>query len=191
MCARPKQYFVRIEVNMSDAKTKLRIKLGGGELEFEGSEQFLKDEVMPTIEKLLDLVGSRSDLRAPSLPIETNGALIQLPSESVASAHSTTTMEHSTSTIAALLKATAAADLAIAAVAHLVLGQKKDRVSRDDIHAEMKNASAFYKSNMQNNLSNTLRGLVKAGRLHEVATDTYSLPHNERTLLEAELAEAH
>jgi hypothetical protein len=166
---------------MSDDKTKLRIKLGGGELEFEGSEQFLKDEVMPTIEKLLDLVGSRSELRTPSA-IETNGAAIQLPLESVASANST-------STVAAQLKATAAPELAIAAVAHLVLSQKKHRVTREEILAEMKSASAFYKSSMTNNLSSTLKGLVKTGRLHEVAMDTYSLPHKERTSLEAKLAQ--
>src|SRR5215470_18899909 len=118
---------------MSDEKTKLRIKLGAGELEFEGGEQFLKDEVMPTIEKLLDLVGSRSELRTPS-STDTNGAIIQLPPESAASAHST-------STIATLLKANAASDLAVAAVAHLVLCQRKHRVTRDEILAEMKSAS--------------------------------------------------
>ena len=51
--------------------TKLRVKLGAAEIEYEGGTEFLKNEIMPTLGKILDMVEARSDLqrvsRAPQL----------------------------------------------------------------------------------------------------------------------------
>jgi len=170
---------------MTEEKTKLRIKLGGSELEYEGGSQFLKDEVMPMITRIIDLVGDRPELKAPAQVIEViEGAPIQLPSHATAGRLSTTT-------IAARLKAKGAADLAIAAAAHLTLAANKTQVTRPEILAQMKGASSFYKSTMNNNLTNTLQTLVKAGRLLHVEGETYALAHGERTALEERLAQAH
>ncbi len=167
---------------MSEGNSKLRIKLGAGELEFDGTEQFMKDEIIPMIKEIA-LMGARGDLQAPPT-IEAKGTPIQLPPKAMADVHL------STSTVAAKLKATAATELAMAAVAHLVLGQHKHRITREEILTEMKSATFFYKSSMTNNMTNTLKQLVKATRLNEVATDTYSLPHREKIALEEQLAQA-
>jgi hypothetical protein len=167
---------------MSEGNSKLRIKLGAGELEFEGSEQFLKDEIIPMVKEVV-LAGVGGDLQTPPT-IDAKGTLIQLPPKAMAD------VSLSTSTVAAKLKATAASDLVMAAVAHLVLGQEKHRITRDEILTEMKSATFFYKSSMTNNMTNTLKQLVKAGRLNEAAADTYSLPHKEKVALEEKLAEA-
>src|SRR5262245_33355251 len=116
---------VRIEVNMSDEKTKLRIKLGGGELDYEGSAQFLKDEVMPMVSRIIDLVNTQPQLQAPIPTIEAKGTPIQLPP--------TVGLDHSTSTIATLLNASTGSELIIAAIAHLVLVQKKATAKRAEI----------------------------------------------------------
>jgi hypothetical protein len=172
------------EADMSAETTKLRIKLGGAEIEYEGDAEFLKTEVMAKVDKIFDLFGARPDLQVQTT-IEANGAPIKVPSETLTQTHL------STSTIAVRLGAKGAVELALAAAANLVLGQSKHRVTRAEILAEMKSASAFYKSTMSNNLSNTLKTLVKEDRLREVATDTYALSHSEKVSLEHKLSQAH
>lgn len=46
--------------------TKLRVKLGAAEIEYEGGTQFLKDEIMPTVGKILEMVEARADLQKPT-----------------------------------------------------------------------------------------------------------------------------
>jgi hypothetical protein len=43
--------------------TRFKLKLGAAEIEFEGSPEFLKAEVMPTVEKLLMIVESRAEFQ--------------------------------------------------------------------------------------------------------------------------------
>lgn len=43
--------------------TKLRVKLGGAEVEYEGSQSFLKAEIMPTVDKIIELVKVQTDLQ--------------------------------------------------------------------------------------------------------------------------------
>ena len=167
---------------MSDEKTKLRIKSGAGELDYEGSAQFLKDEVMPMITRIIDLVDTQPQLRAPMPTIDAKGTPIQLPP--------TLAIDHSTTTIATLLNASSGGDLIIAAVAHLVLVQSRTAAKRAEILAEMKTATPFYKSSMSNNMSTALNALVKADRLRSPATGTCTLSHKEQKALEPKLAQA-
>lgn len=56
-------------MNEGNQTTKLRVKLGAAEIEYEGGTEFLKDEIMPTVGKILDLVEARADLqRVSSVP---------------------------------------------------------------------------------------------------------------------------
>ncbi len=122
---------------MSDEKTHLCVKLGVAEIEYEGSAQFLKEEIMPTVGKILGIVESRVELQRPVSMLQIDNSTEEMSS--------TTTPEiaHSTTTIANLLKAKSASDLAIAAATHLTLVQKKERLSRQEILDEMKAAHAF------------------------------------------------
>jgi hypothetical protein len=168
---------------MSDEFTRLKVKLGAAEIEYEGGTQFLKDEIMPTVGKILDMVESRAELQHPTpvLQIDNSTELIT----------SSTTMElsHSTNTIATLLDAKSAGDLAIAAAAHLTLVQKKERLSRQEILDEMRSATSFFKASYANNHSYSLKVLVKRDRLRLLAPDTYGLSHKERKELEKLFAE--
>ena len=52
---------------MNEHNARLRVKLGGAEIEYEGREQFLKEEVMPTVvAKIFGLAQTQSELRQPS-----------------------------------------------------------------------------------------------------------------------------
>ncbi len=168
---------------MDEEKTRLRVKLGAAEIEYEGGTQFLKEEVMPKVDKILELVELRADLQRPIPIAQINGSPNVLPSSQVP------VDDHSTSTIATLLDVKTTSELIIAAAAHLTLTQKKERFTRRDLLTEMKKASAFYKKSDRNNLTKTLEQLVKADRLRLSDGNTYALPAKTRHELEKMLAD--
>jgi hypothetical protein len=47
----------------------------------------------------------------------------------------------------------------------------------------MKSAKGFYKQTYNNNLSKSLDGLMKSGRLSSPSAETYALPHTEEETL--------
>lgn len=63
---------------MSEEKTRLRVKLGAAEIEYEGGTQFLKDEIMPTVGKILEMVEARADLQR-SHPVLRLGSTRPVP----------------------------------------------------------------------------------------------------------------
>ena len=168
---------------MEEEKTRLRMKLGAAEIEYEGGTQFLKDEIMPTVGKILEMVETRSDLQRSPPPLQ-----LEKTAEVITPLPPGNNLDHSTNTIATLLDAKTASDLAFAAAGHLTLVMKRERITRSEIHEEMKSATAFYKASNANNLSNALKALVKADRLRLVAEDTYGMPNKARKELEALLA---
>jgi hypothetical protein len=163
---------------------RFRIKLGAAELDYEGGTDFLKAEIMPIVERIFGTLDARAEFLDPvprSHGHQSNKA-VTLPGAP--------DLWHSTNTIARLLNAKSASDLVIAAAAHLTLAQKKERLSRQELLDEMKNATSFFKSSYVNNHSNSLKVLVNADRLRLLAPDTYGLSHKERTKLEQILAES-
>ncbi len=168
---------------MSDEKTRLCVKLGAAEIEYEGGSQFLKDVIMPTVSKILGIVESRAELQRSTPMLQIDSSPKELSSITAAE------VSHSTSTIAIMLGAKSASDLAIAAAAHLTFAQKKERLSRQEILDEMKGATSFFKSSYVNNHSNSLKVLIKADRLRQLAPDEYGLSQQERKELEKLLAQ--
>lgn len=171
---------------MTEEITKLKVKLGAAEIEYEGGKEFLKDEVMPTVSKMLELVKERTELQSPT----THSNRISSGAEAPLLSEQKIIQEHSTNTIATFLKVETGGDLAIAAAAKLIIIDLKNSVSRSEILEEMKTASNFYKQTMRGNLSSSLKTLVKDDRIRLVADNTYSLSHKERQSLEQKLAEA-
>lgn len=57
---------------MNKEQTRLRVKLGAAEIEYEGGTQFLKDQIMPAVDKILEMVYARVDLQRlrPALQLE-------------------------------------------------------------------------------------------------------------------------
>ena len=164
---------------MSNETAKIRLKMGQFEIEYEGKESFLKDELLNLTEKVLSLYAENKEL----IPAEPAAQL-----SSVAGAQGNG-LEHSTNTIAAHLKASTGPDLAIAAAAHLALVKRKDKFTRKEINDEMKEATTYYKDSMSSNLSKSLNTLVKDKWLNQVAKGSYALSAHEKKSLEAKLAE--
>jgi hypothetical protein len=172
------------DIDQNNEKTRLRVKLGAAEIEYDGGTQFLKDEVMPTVSKILNLVQDQAELQRP-LPVITHmeGVPILPPT-------ATFQADYSTNTIATLIAAKTGGDLAIAAAAYLILVKNKEFVSRAELLEEMQNAKSFYKTTMNNNLTTTLKRLAKDDRLRQVGNNTYSLSQQERQTLEQKLAQS-
>jgi hypothetical protein len=152
--------------------SKLRIQIGEVEIDYEGTEEFLKEELPQLLKTAMELH------RAAGKDVKTGGGFDdKVPALTTAS-------------IAAKLNVTSGPDLVLAAAAHLTLVAKKPTFSRAELLAEMQGASSYYKKSYSNNLSNCLASTVTDQKLIETATNVYALTAKTRTELEGQLAHA-
>jgi len=153
---------------------KMRIKMGSIEVEYEGSEEFIKQELPDLLTAVSKLYQS-----APS----------DLPNKSTQlfAGNSTPGSAMSVTTIAAKLGVKSGPELLVAAAARLTRGGAI-ALTRQALLDEMKLATGFYKASYRSNMSNQLLSLVKEGKLQETATDTYTLSIGTKSELETKLA---
>jgi hypothetical protein len=160
--------------------SKIRIKMGDIEIEYEGSEEFLRAELPELLSAVSELYHkTSSDEPAPEGKGSEGG-----------DDHNGAPHVGTTATIAARLQCESGPDLALAAAGRIVLGLKREAFTRQELHAEMKSARSFYSKNMGSNLSSILNGLVKAGKFNEVSSGNYTLAQADRTRIESLLGDA-
>jgi hypothetical protein len=155
-------------------ETKFRLKTSSLELEFEGEQAFLKEELLAIVDALLQQGVSAEDHDVPE----------QHP------AGAETSLGVSTSTIAGRLAAQSGPDLILAACAHLTFVGNRDVFSRTEITADMKTATAYFKGTHLANLTKYLQGLVRSGKLIERSSGSYSLSASARNELEGKARES-
>ena len=151
--------------------TKLDIELSGLKVNYEGPSDFLNEGLVALCEKLSALDLPEVTANTISAPVKVSGVVPKL----------------STTDIAVKLSSKSGSDLVMAAAAFLRFVKGQEDFKRSDILAEMKSAKSFYKQTYSNNLSKSLEGLVKGGRLSNPGTDKYALPHSEENSLGATL----
>lgn len=176
----------------SGEQARFRVKLGAAEIEFEGGAGTLEKIVMPTVNKMIDIVDAHTDLQRPTgPPLQIEGKVLSAADriEEAGQREPGMPLEHSTHSIAVALKAETGPDLAIAACAHLSLVRRKATLTRKEIATEMKGATGIYNANMFGNLSKILAKLTGDGRLRLVSQGIYALALDEKSRLERELAE--
>lgn len=160
--------------------SKIKIKMGAIEIEYEGSEQFLKDELPALLAAVSELYKSS----ASSMPTINN-----VSSSDVLTGNSVEQkIQGTTATLAAKLGGGSGPELAICAAARLTFVLGKDKFHRKELLAEMKTANSYYKSTYMSNMSALLSGLLKSGKLMEPSTDNYSLSADSLKSLGAKLA---
>jgi hypothetical protein len=155
----------------------IRIKLGTLEIEYEGEANFLKDDLVRTVKELLELQGQFPAITEP--PITGNA---QAPAKASGNGH-----DHSTSTIATLLKADSGPTLVVAAAAHLHFVKGMQKFTRKDITTAMREAPSYFKESYVANLTQSLKRLVTDDTLRDVGTDTYALSVKGIAATEAKL----
>ena len=171
-------HFERDESIMADGMSKIRIKMGSIEVEYEGSDAFLKKElpeILEAVSKLYKESGEGHEGETTPLPPAKPGKKRKISSAT-------------TGTIAAKLKVGRGPDLIIAAAAKMTLVDGLNNLARKALHDEMKTASAYYKTSYGSNLSSYITNLVRVARLVESAKDTYALSADEQADLESILS---
>lgn len=166
--------------------SSIRIKLGPIEVEYEGSEEFLKEELPELLSAIAELHRASGLGASPSPPGEaTEGSV---PPPTAGGTAVTTLSGMTTGTIAARLKAKSGRGLITAAAAKLELVDGKSNYTRQQLLEEMQTASGYYKQSYRKSLTSYLHGAVKADLLREVSKDTYALASAESENLRGKLA---
>ena len=164
--------------------TKIRIKMGAVEVEYEGSEEFLAKElpeILGAVSKLYAESGVHSEEEKPGAnatdahssegkPAETSGKVIG-----------------TTATIAGKLGCDSGTDLVIAAAAHLTFVTGSAEFPRKALLAQVKGASGYYNEGIGKNFTNYLNGRVKSGELLESKSGHYTLSAAKKTELRSKL----
>jgi hypothetical protein len=154
---------------MSDSHvSKIRIKMGPIELEYEGSESFLKQE-------LPDLLGAVSKLYT-----DTGGSIrsadVAADASSDGGGHPTLgNLRLTTGTIASRLQCKTGPDLVIAAAARLHFGLSNESYTRRQLLEQMQEAPTYFNENYRKNLTQNLAALVRGKKLNEVSRHKYAL----------------
>lgn len=161
--------------------SKLRIKIGDVEIDCEGTEDFLKQELpqlLTTAMELRKAVGKPQI--SPNNDKHAQGGIGTGSSE---------VPSMTTAAIAARIGVNSGSGLLKAAAAHLTLVKGVASYSRQQLLAEMQSATSYYKKNYSPNLSKYIKtALQKEGFLSETATNSYALTAAASAALEADLA---
>lgn len=147
---------------------KLRIKAKGIEIEWEGSVEYLKNDLPDLISAIVAALGL--------------GVSDDDPEESVVL---DVDKKFTTAALAAKIKPNSATDLFKVALAKLQISDKIEPAARAQIHNEMRLAPKFYKPSMKNNLGNTIDTLLGQGAINEPSSGNFALSQASQDQLQA------
>jgi len=160
--------------------SKIRIKIGDIELEYEGEEDFFKKEfpgILTATWKLYREIGPPKPT-GPAAP--ANGPNVQPSSQGPVGG--------TTATFAAHLGCKTGPDLVLAAGARLTFVLNKETFDKKELLREMQSASSYYRKTYGSNLGAYVGRLVKKQKLVERAKGTYALHAGTRSEMEGTLA---
>jgi hypothetical protein len=163
--------------------SKIRIKMGQVEVEYEGSHAFLKDDLPALLETVVQLRERAGDANADD--DESADEEEQTTKKKKKSGGKTT---GTVGSIAAKVGVNSGTDLIIAAAAKLALVDGHEKFSRKELLNAMKTATNYYKKTYRNNLSAYLKSLQEGDRLTEQSSGSFALTAKEVGKLEALLA---
>lgn len=157
--------------------SRVRLKIGPVEVEYEGDE-------VPSKEELLELA-------AAAAHIYTDGGLgrKRRTSKGMAIAGEGLRVLGSTASIAERLNCVSGPELVVAAAARLTLVDGEEWFEPTQLLDEMKKATDYYDREYRETLLQDLRGLMKSGKLVEVAENLFALSPTMRRELQQALAE--
>jgi len=159
-------------------ESRIRIKVGSLEIEYEGSEEFIREKLLALFTDVAEL--SKELAIAPDAE-EQAGNVVAPPSGKGISLTATA--------IATRLGVKSGPDLAKAAAAYLAIVQGTPSFTRKQLLETMKTATGYYKETFRGNLTHSLGTLVKKMVFNETTKDTYTLRAEPRKTLEKQLAD--
>ena len=172
------KYLRKKRIRCIMVESKILIKVGMLEVNFEGSEEFIKNELLTMLGKVKDMFSIE---QVSQIPPPTQIQPTYMPDTGAA-------LKSNVKAMALKLNAKTGPDLVIAAAAHLTFVEGCEEFSRKQILANMKKAKGIYKNSFGSNLGQALNILVKNGKLNSTGTDSYTLPQEVREELKIQLA---
>ena len=155
---------------------KIRIKVGGVEVECEASESFLKGELPELLKAVSSLYESSGKLPENSgSSSETDAGVVK-------------TMHGAVTTFASRLNVKSGSELIVAACARLTFALNKGDFTRDEIADEMRLATGYFKKSYIGNMTKYLVTLIKGDELVQPSDNKYALSPTKRKALEQQLA---
>lgn len=157
--------------------TKIKIKMGKIEFDYEGDAAFTQDDIKELFTHLEGLSPSASESDdTPGVTLSSKAS-----TNGVKKLHTTT--------IASRIGGKGAQNLVLAAAAHLQIVDSKESFSRQELLNDMKAATTHYKSTMSNNLTGTIATMIAQQSLNQLGTDSYSLSDTKLKELESLIAQ--
>jgi|SRR5579871_2731915 len=155
--------------------SKIRVRMGDLEVEYEGEPAFLKDGLLKLIQSVSEIRGT-----APPDPAGVEAGETK--------PHTPGKITGSVNTLASRMGVKKGPELVLAALAHeeLVLG--KSTTTRKHLIAQMKGATTYCRGSYIGNLTSALNGLLRTRAINEPSAGTYALSEKTKKALEAKLA---
>lgn len=163
--------------------SRIKIKMGPVEIEYEGTENFLKDELLDMVKAVSELYKEAGGNIQELAPKGGNGEKADSSNKGTGGSYKGTTNQ-----IATRLGISKGADLIKAAGAKLHFVDGKESFGRNEILDEAKTAPSYYSETKHlKNLSSILQTLVKNDTFNEPSTDTYALTESAIKAIGAKL----
>lgn len=164
--------------------TKLKLKMGYIEFEYEGDAPYDTESVKDLFTHLETLMGAAPPgaFDMPSPPSD-NG--VNLDNSSFSDLGNL-----APNTVAARLDVKSGSDVAIAAAAHLQICLGKSTFTRNELRITMQSQTNYYSAVMSSNLTKILKGLIGSKRINSLSNDQMSLSGGEISNLKAKLVKS-
>jgi hypothetical protein len=164
--------------------SKLRIKLGQVEFEYEGEAEFSQESIKDLFSHMEALFSTAIARGLEPTPSPTGDGGENGPSSGAGDP----AINLHPNTIASRLGVSSGPDLALAAAAYLQLSLGKPSFTRKELLDEMKSATTYYKQTMSGNLTSIIETHIKASKFNQIGQNVYSLHATELQSLREKLA---
>jgi hypothetical protein len=158
--------------------SKIRIRVGQVEVEYEGEHAYLTTGLPKLIESLIELGDGDAGEDDPAADNADDAA----PKAKKSAVTDTV------AAVAARLDVKTGPDLVMAAAAQLTFVAGHDTFSRKVLLKAMRSATSYYQQSYRSNLSKILKTLLTGRRLTEPSSGMFALTAHERKQLEAKLS---
>lgn len=166
---------------LAPPSVKIKLKCDSVELEYEGDSSFFDDKIQSILKVLFEF--------SQKSPLSANAGSVSIGDAPNEAGGETGGKQIGISTVAAYLNVKTCPDLVLAALAQIEIIQGGSGATRDEVLAQMKTATGYFKKSMRGgNLSQAFETLTKAKKVNDNGGGRYSLSSAERKTLEAKLA---
>ena len=165
--------------------TKLKIKMGHIEFEYEGDAAYDNEAVKDLFTHMESLMVSAPPGAFDNPNLAPNGVAPDSDGDTTPD-----TINLSIQSVCAHMKAKSGSEVAIAAATHLQLCEGRKSFNRKELLSDMQNASGYYNQVMSSNLTRILKGLIGSKRIMALNGEQMALSSSELASAKAQLAQS-